>query len=975
MSGFNKQQIEKELNHRITRVDVLGNHYQRNIRSIREFLPSLLRRLDREEVLPLFDFREVSPLCYEEMDLIRKFFPEREEAMNVLGCYYSLHLIGLNLRILEGMDRSGHFLPDPTTRYKEMLLLAERAFTRLYSALMRSFLEMLTESECNLPEFVICHVGARRDQDDIDVGIVHRPGGDLVALNRVIGRLNREMYRRGTPMHFYLSEHSGATWFSSSIDDYERLMDEELKNFVVISQLFGSIPITGSISLFNEFRSRVVMRYAYRRGKDNRYYEGFVRGVLEEIRSFGRHRPHAGEIVPKMDGLRLAKLMLAARRATLGIVGGQFWKAFNALQEEDPDYRKEYATLEEAIAFLESVRFLYQVIFVQEEGIRYTESFSRGALDRVARLMGYPEESAGDSLKRLLRDYFRYCKRIRAVSLVFQEEFKKSVDFIRVFHCLASPWPGSATPCRTGNLARDLIGVLERMGTSVSAEEFVSFLEEEKTFRRRFFTDLKRIGPGARRVLLERYFRFLSGTLMHTARFSLLLPEDTEFSGLDRLREEWAAILREKFVQSPERVDSFVRFFHAGDRRIPHFTRLLSESFVLDLLGHLLERGGRFTDPLISCTLIFFFHDHYRSPFLARKIKGLIGRGVIRKQDVFDTGRLRTASLNALRRSRGARTFREGYQSLADYHDLETLRFFPRGILAGRLPHANYTDRYLRRMIRLALREAGIAYQEGEGIGIYAAGGNVQEEGCVNDYDLFLILDPVLVNPALFRKAVLRMHRELSRLGIMPHHRIGEQIGCYAVSIEQLVEYLDRKGPGDFVDRAELLGSRLVFGDPELHSRFQEEVIRMRIFREKRRLIQALIGEYAAPRPSFPGERGVDLKYGPGGLFDITLLMNMLRAAYEIYEPRDIRLLQRIEKITSGSDADYALLVRARRFLSDLAGVLRLTVRSQQVHDVEGLRFPAFLMGYTDPARFSDEIIRQMAAVRRIGEGLINRLL
>jgi len=964
-----RHRIESCITERIKKASLLGNHYRKNLHIISKFLPDLLQRLEEANALSLIPFGKVSPFCMEEMELIRHLARSPGEALDLLGCYYSLHLIFLNLNCLDLMEEQRSRVTNRTAAYKEVLLRAEAKFSILYSALIQSFLEILSEGEKNLPEFVICHVGARRDQDDIDVGIIHRPGGDLAALNRVVGRLNREMVRRATQMHFYLSEHSGSKWFSACIDVYEELMDVERKNLVIITQLFGAVPIVGSISLFEEFQERVVRRYTYRVGRDNRYYEGFMRGVVEEIRSLVAHQTRPGEIVPKVDGLRLGKILIAARRANLGIVGGHFWKVFKILQKMDPLMQEEYATLEESLVFLELLRFLLHLIFVQEEGVFYTDDYCRSALDRVARSMGYGDKGKRRPSTDLLRDYFRYSQHIKEISGVFKEEFKKYVEFIQVFRNLEHL--GSLQNLQEGrvNLATDYVEIMARFHRKIPWREFIGFLQEEDPGRERFIRDLLLLDSVTMYRTLERYARTLAREGDSLIRFLLCLLKSPGCPRRELLESALMSVFREALERAPQHREMILRSL-MEEELLRDFLQTLSPAAVIDLLRQMKRLGPELRVPLIRKAAPLAFFHHFRSRLIARKVDRLVRRGLLPEGEAPDPAFLHRLSEKVLPPLSGVSGSLEVYEVLQDYHDLETLAFAFHAIETKRFARAAYMDRYVRQLGICACREAGIEGRSG--FGIYATGGNAQGRALDNDYDMFVLCDASRVVPASLMRAVHRIHRELTRVGNFPHHRIAEKIGSFVIPLEGLAAYLDRRDPEDYIERTELLGSRRIFGDPVLHRRFEEEMIVGRVFREKERLIRSLSRELRE-RYRYADEVnvGIDLKQGKGGLFDISLLICLVKVRFEIFETSDGRTQRILKQKDPDHAALYDALFAAKRFLSDVRGMLCLTGFSEEVREALDCPIPFLLKGFADPADLVRKVEEKMRTVLEISEALM----
>ena len=967
------KETESYLWSRIEQVRLLGNHYRKNVRNIEKSLPLLLQRLEESGTLSIFDFEEISPFCYEEMELIRHLSQGPGETFDLLGCYYSLQLITVNLHLIEFLEQGRHAFESRTAFYKAMLLQAEGEFARLYSALVQIFLEIFSKDEEELPDYVVCHVGARRDQDDIDVGIIHVPGGDLAAMNRVVGRLNREMYRRATQMHFYLSEQSGSKWFSATIDDYERLMDVDLKNLVIITQLFGAVPIMGSMAIFEEFQKRVVMRYTYREGGDNRYYEGFMRGVVDEIRSLVLHRSGVGEIVPKVDGIRLAKLIISARRAALGIVGGKFWRAFESVKARDRHLEREYQYLEEAIAFLESVRFLYQLIFVQEEGILFSDPNCRAALDRVALLMGYNGEGYDRPSTGLLRDYFRYSRGVKKVSLVFKEEFKTYVAFIRIFRGLANLGTLQDLQQGTVNMATDYMDVMERFHHSLPWGEFISFLEEEEDHRQRFCHDMFLLDDVEMKRTLERYARSMVEEGEPLIRFLVCMLRGSGRERPTRLADTLIEVFWQTFRRSALQQENIFRLLIDDDALCRELVRTTSAEFVGHLLREVHQGKGPFRVRLRQRLFSYGFIYHYRSSLVVRQLERVLGRGLVRESEMTDTARLRALSKNTLRELRAQPDSRARFQALADFFDLESLSFALRSIRTGRFGQADYMDRYMRRLIQFALQEGGLPAlaMKPEGLGFYTTGGNARGDSCENDYDMFVLYDGDRVDDRRLNRVVGRVHRELARLGTMPHHRLGERLGSFSVSLDALADYLERGHPDDFIEGSELVGSRLVFGGRLLHQSFRKRIIENRIFREKAAFVRALVVEFHDLHPGPPDSRVVDLKEHRGGLFDITMLVSMLKTVYEIYEPSDMVTAQTLTERNPEYRDDYKTLFKARRFLTEVRGLFRLAGCTDAVDPSGDIFYPALLKGFADPGQLVARLTGVMQKVVEISHRLI----
>jgi len=227
------------------------------------------------------------------------------------------------------------------------------------------------------PEFVICGVGTKADQDDIDIGIIDDGSERRVEFNKAVGKLRNEMLKRASNLHMYLSEHVGSQSYSASIKEYKELLDQEIHDFVIINEMLGAAPIFGSIRLYYEFKRKITSKYFFKKEKENKHHEGYIRGLLGEIRSLILRQMKTESINPKDDGIRMIKALISVLKTIYNIDENDNWKTIEKLRKEDPKNNYSYSILEKALGFLETFRYLYQLFDVQEEEIFLTEDLQR----------------------------------------------------------------------------------------------------------------------------------------------------------------------------------------------------------------------------------------------------------------------------------------------------------------------------------------------------------------------------------------------------------------------------------------------------------------------------------------------------------------------------------------------------------------------------------------------------------------------
>ena len=279
-------------------------------------MTTALERRGKHEQVHIWSYSREIP---DEMDAVRSVASNTQEALDFLSCYYALHFVHMNLRMVDIVKLELATSPRREETGKKLMLEAGRMFRLLTRSYMAHLLDIFLEGRL-APEYVMLSVGTRSDQDDIDVGIVHRGAEDIVHFNHAIGRMASRMLKTATRLHLHLSEHIGERSLTATIEEYEQVLDNNRYDFVMVSEILGAANILGGEALFNEFRARITDRFYFDpREKNNRFHEGYLRGILGEIRAL-LSRPTPPETInPKEDGLRAIKGLLTALKLVYGI--------------------------------------------------------------------------------------------------------------------------------------------------------------------------------------------------------------------------------------------------------------------------------------------------------------------------------------------------------------------------------------------------------------------------------------------------------------------------------------------------------------------------------------------------------------------------------------------------------------------------------------------------------------------------------
>ncbi|HSG29296.1 MAG TPA: hypothetical protein VLA34_12515, partial [Candidatus Krumholzibacterium sp.] len=202
----------------------LGNYNYKYLHIISTNIDRLTSALEREGLRDRVHLWGYSSHIDDEMQTVRAVASDRKEALDFLGCYYALQFLHMNLRMVDKvkLDLPTSDKRDLTSR--RLMISAGLMFRQLTRSYMQQLLDIFL-ADTFYPEFVMLGVGTRSDQDDIDIGIVHRGAEDPANLNRAMGQLSSQMFKTATRLHFHLSEHVGDNSMTATIKEYEEVLD------------------------------------------------------------------------------------------------------------------------------------------------------------------------------------------------------------------------------------------------------------------------------------------------------------------------------------------------------------------------------------------------------------------------------------------------------------------------------------------------------------------------------------------------------------------------------------------------------------------------------------------------------------------------------------------------------------------------------------------------------------------------------
>ncbi len=946
------------------RAGELGNHHRKYLQLIATVKDPLVDRLEQsghsDEVHLWTPAADVAA----EMECLARLGRDLPEQLEYLGCYFAFQLLHLNIRAVDVLRLGLSSRADRFHLYRDFMLQMGTDLRRLTACYMEQLLGLFLPP-AEQPAFVICGVGTRADQDDVDLGIVDDGSGRRAAFNLAIGRMQREMLRRAIPLHLYLSEHVGEQSFSASIPEYCQLLDREIQDFIIISEMLGARPILGSRELFASFCREVTDRYYFHPQGDNRYHEGYLRGMLGEVRTLLLWELKSDRVNPKQDALRIIKGILYAEKTVLGVKEVNAWDVLRRLVARDPGHRQLYEVLDRALSFIEVFRFLYQLLEVQEEEVFLAEEGSRAQLEAVADLMGYRDVGVVRAWDHLLIHYHEHVQAAREATAELIADLRQHLERVSVFSGLLERRREARghTPV-AANLAVEIVTALRFFRGTKFWDDVVGPMEaEDAELLRQFVADLDSLPAAERAVWVQRYARWGEEAMIAVFRLLVLLHRRQGLVGSGPLFRDLSAAFVDRIGRLPDVVPRLTAVFHHDPLLTNDFLASLERADLRRLMAILGGRVWSEEGEALRRRLLDFCRLHDASSrFFRRFLQRVVASNPEYILLLDQPQRLKVVAKGLLARIATLRTFEERKEGLGNYYDLEFLRV---GLecLADAPPDrvdsdfTEFADTYLQALFDLCKQEVREEWQgrvhTRDLLAVYSAGGHGRRLAFDDDFDLIVLLRSD--EPEIRRycsRIVTRMNREIVRRGTMPHYRFVDHFGEYVTTFSELETLLGLPAEDVFVDMAQLLGARRIVGSKTFEEEYQARVVRPLILARKEELARTLAGEIrsrhaAVAAGSIPTS---NVKETRGGLRDIELVLLILMVERGIAHPVTHEMVEPLARAFPDLEGSLRRLVGACRFLKRRRDLYRLTVAAEDDILTEEVGPMARILGYcADP--------------------------
>jgi hypothetical protein len=914
---------------------VLANHNRRYIHAVRRNLDAVVSKLEGHRQAGLVHLWRPAEDFASEMDIVVGVGSDLDERLSFLGCYYCLQFLRMSLDSLDSLRLN---LASPMHRSaveREFMLKIGTTFRQLSGSYITKLLTLLLEGK-EVPSYAIVGVGTKADLEDIDVGVIDDGGPGRDALNEAIARASSEMLRYATGMHFHISEHVGERGYSATIPEYRKMLDGAVQDFVLISEMLGGALITGDEQLFHEFQTSVVSRYFHRPGEDKKWHEGYLRGMLGELRSL-LGRPLATErIYPKDDGLRTIKGLFAVLKTMHRVGEVNAWRIADALKREMPDSAGIIHDLEKSLSYLEVLRFVYQLVVAQEEEIYLDDDIMRDNLDNVARVLGYRQVGTIRPGTQLLVDYYEHIESVRKNAAELMPlctgHLKSTTVFAEMF-----------SPSYDGNVAEAFArGSAFFRGTTYWTDIIESIEQDDNRLLIRYIEDLDSLSDAARAKIVGSLASCVDTAMGTVLAVVTILSRNRTCPGCGRFLDELSAAFRERLVRTPNAGIRLVELFFRRPRLVNRYLHSLGDDAVRDV-SQLLRTD--FWDPEVALwrdRLQYLLDVHTGSSRYFLRFLERAGEGYPAcLTRLHDQSALRDISRGIIASVDPEEDFATTVRKLGDYYDLEFLRI-GLGTLAGdpaSTSDAEFTrvaDTYIETLFDCCKSEVdrGERFRVAthDLLAVFATGGLGREQAYDDDFDLIILLNAGHEDVRAYAdRIVAKMNAEIIKRGTLPHYRFADHFGHYVTTMDELVGFLEDGEADAFVDRSQILEARMIVGTKRFAEVYWRRVVREHLFTKRLEYVSSMRRELAS-RHADALESGVgstDVKDGIGGLRDILMLLLMYKTAFQIRHPVNTGLLPIVARRDSAHAPELSLLSRSLEFLKNLRAAYRLSVGAE----------------------------------------------
>jgi len=942
-----------------------GNHYQKYLFIIKRHYKLLIKTLESSGNIRHINLWRSSSTPGDEMKIICDASDSLNDSMKKIqniSCYYALQFLHINFRNLDLLGLGLTSSVANTKIYFNYIKNLGNDFLELNRTYLSNLLDIYLPEE-NRPEFFLINVGTRVDQDDIDIGLITADDADVKELNVAFQKIAQHMLVYATPLHSYLTENVGSQIYTTTISEYNNIIELKSQHFIVVSEILNAELILGNNSLFEKFKKNIVSKYYYHAKRDVFLHERFLRGIVGEARALLIMPPYHEAISPKEDALRILKSILSAKKTIYNIKEVTLWGIIPKLVRKESHLRSEYELLYQAAAFLEIFKFLLQMYLVQEETFTIDEIDNK-QLSIIAEKMGYDSFGIISSWGQLLSDYYRYVRQLREICGKLIITISDHLARISVFREILKP---SDKENRPNNPATEFILSTHLFRGTKYWEDILCLLESDSQLLENFIIGFGDLPEDTEKEIIQQYIDWAKFSPTTMFRFNTILLKSQRNLLGDTLSKRMNKAFLESFPEVPSITQRICRIYSFYPNYVHEYLHFFPESqftYLDQLLDTPIEERN-LTDlknELKQLNKIYQVSSHYFQRFFYR---------VIEHHSEYIKTMTNTSELSKI--SSGLLALVDKYEDygqkkrlLGDFYDMEFVRVGI-GVLQGselEITNQEFTqfcDTYIQKLYDVCREEleheTSSMISAKYSFAILTAGGHARGQAFDDDYDLIAVIDTddeQVIEEAT--KIVARMNREIVKRGVVPHYRIGEILGGFVNPLAKIVKYLASDSPENFIDLSQLLGSRLVIGSDMMKDEINRHILKSIIFKRKSSYIQSMTNEIHSRQVNMNNmfDDSCNIKENKGGLRDIEAISLMIKCYLNIVDPLTTSFLREIQAELPQISRELDSIYNSLCFLRTLRNLYRITVAAEDDLQLKYFNKAASIYLKNDAYKFDD---------------------
>ncbi len=944
--------MEDQLNRLSNRVSGLGKHYERFLITIAANIAQLVERLEQNAMLDDVELWNMAASPGEQMRLVSAIGTDLQEKLDLMATYYSLQFLHMNLLALDRLELALSDGEGRSEAFQDFLESQGVNYQRLNAVYIDNLLSLYL-GDHPFPEFCICVVGTRSDQDDVDIMVIHAPEEGVEHLNRALGKVVAEFFRRAGRLHLYIAERMKISGFAHTVEAYKKALNQDMSDFVMICELLSAEPLLGSWNILTTFKREVTDRFYGRKVRWGKYYVGFLRGLLGEMHSLLVQDVSRERIDFKNDALRMVKGMALAGKVVNDIREVQPIHVLDQLSVEMSRMQEEMSALKNAYLFIETFRLLYHMLGVEEEEVEFDDD-SRHTLAQVASVMGFSEKGGVSAASHLVVRYFESVERVRDVSRKLMSSLADHVRKASGYSYLAK---GKRAPKRPRNVAKELADSVRVFSGHIFFEDVLAALKErDGRLAGTLVKDLVKLRGRYRERVIDSFLEFAASDPLTLIELLLTIRSVGGEDAGDLFKTMVKGFLKRMDVTDTI-LPGILSVYNSEPALINRFIEALSTP-QRQQLEDLLDVDLWDEEQRVALERLrkYIWLRTAGSEYYRRVFRRVINRYPHFIRHLGDADRLRRYASGFMALPENGFDPKRMRDALADHYDVAYLACAIEALNGASLEQyrasfIEFADKYMNSLYsfckKSVARQTGTRVETRDLFALFASGGFARAQAFDDDYDLILIVNSD--DPSVFsflRKLAAMMHRELVKRGTLPQYRFADHFGEFVVRFSQLKEWFET-GQADTVDKTQLLGCRMLVGNSRFLKELREEIIEKHILADFDGFACEMVEEMEQRHQAFArwGHGWLNIKEGMGGLRDIEQTLLILKARHKVYQPISSRLFHDLGVLDAKHRDGLVQLQEHHAFLRRVRDLYRLTVAAHDDMNNDELGLVAQIMG------------------------------